>query len=431
MFRRLSSSVTLLWVVVPFVAPLPLLAAFELGGSGLTPGVGFGIIAYTWMLAAVYLASRPRWADRRVGLPHLYMVHGLLAVAAVLVAWAHGALSQAVGLSATLGVAALLLMTVLVACALLFMAGWLSQRVRWVASLRRRLEGVFSHEVSVRAHLLLLVAVLLVFAHVLSMPYIRENAAFTALLVAATAVSLGCFVLGRVARRVGTVSATVESATPVAERTTELVLALAPGTRYRWRAGDFTFIRFPELRGMSEFHPFSMVSAPAARAFNGGRGRLVFNIRADGDFTRAVASLPVGAKAVVLPSYGRYRDVVEAHPAGAPLVMIAGGIGVTPLLSLLAAYVGSGRPIAFLYGARSDADMVHATELRALAAAHPNLHLVLRAGGRLEEDEVASQMRPDSVYLIAGPYLMQRAWRSFLAQRGVDADDVYYEPFAM
>lgn len=429
MLRRFSSSLTFLWVVVLFAVPLPFLAAYRFGGSGLTPVVGFGILAYTWMLAAIYLATRPAFLDRAVGLPHLYMVHGALTVIALTLAWLHAALGTAFGIATTLGFAALYLMTFLVAYALVFMAGWLSQRVRWVATLKRSLERALKHEVNTKVHLLNLLVVLLVFFHVQFLGFTRQNIPFIVLFDGATLAVLALLVAGWARRSQGSIGATVTSARQVATRTTELTLQLSEsqgrGKAYAWEAGDFTFIRFPQVNGMGEWHPFSIVNAP------GRDGKLFFDIRADGDFTRGVAKLPAGAVAEVLPSYGRYERMIDEHGDSAPLVMIAGGIGVTPLLSLLAAYVGTGRPIAFLYGARSEADMVYADALRSLAARHANLHLVLKAGGRLEEEQVARVMHPDSVYLIAGPYPMQRGWRKFLLAHGVDADDMYYEPFAM
>ena len=73
MNRHLTTTVTLAWDVVLCLVPLPFLAALGYGlpsfYRGQLFGIELGVIAYTWMLAAVYLACRPRWVDRTVGLP--------------------------------------------------------------------------------------------------------------------------------------------------------------------------------------------------------------------------------------------------------------------------------------------------------------------------------------------------------------------------
>ncbi|WP_307739031.1 hypothetical protein [uncultured Parolsenella sp.] len=118
------------------------------------------------------------------------------------------------------------------------------------------------------------------------------------------------------------------------------------------------------------------------------------------------------------------------RPARQPALLWAVALFAVPR-HFLAAYVDTGRSVAFLYGARSERDMVYADSLRELAASHSNLRLVLKAGSRRSEDGVAASMAPGAVYLIAGPCPTRRAWRSFLLGRGVSADDLYYEPFAM
>lgn len=56
-----------------------------------------------------------------------------------------------------------------------------------------------------------------------------------------------------------------------------------------------------------------------------------------------------------------------------PLVLVTGGVGLTPAMAMLEAVVPTGRPVHFLHAARDGA--VHAFRARvdALAAAHPNL----------------------------------------------------------
>ena len=53
-----------------------------------------------------------------------------------------------------------------------------------------------------------------------------------------------------------------------------------------------------------------------------------------------------------------------------PILMIAGGSGMAPILSLLRAFSASGceRPIRFFYGARTDSDLFHVDEIDRLGA---------------------------------------------------------------
>lgn len=50
--------------------------------SMLTP-ITAGIYAYIWMLECVWLGCRPRWLDRIIGLPGIYVLHGVLGTGAL------------------------------------------------------------------------------------------------------------------------------------------------------------------------------------------------------------------------------------------------------------------------------------------------------------------------------------------------------------
>ena len=70
------------------------------------------------------------------------------------------------------------------------------------------------------------------------------------------------------------------------------------------------------------------------------------------------------------------RFVIEGDDAAAP-VLIAGGIGITPLLSMLNAWLAErpGRPIHLFYGLRHSSEQAFRSWLEQQAAAHPNFHL--------------------------------------------------------
>ena len=129
--KRITSNIALAWAVVLFIIPLPFLAALVAGFPALYSdalfGAELGVVAYTWMLAAVYLACRPRWVDRTVGLPHMYMIHGVLAILAIILAFLHQSLLPGAGaLIGLTGHAGLYLFMAVAAWSLVFMASCLT-----------------------------------------------------------------------------------------------------------------------------------------------------------------------------------------------------------------------------------------------------------------------------------------------------------------
>ena len=78
----------------------------------------------------------------------------------------------------------------------------------------------------------------------------------------------------------------------------------------------------------SEEHPFTISSAP------GDDGCLAFTVKASGDYTRALRQAVQGDRARVDGPYGRFSYVLRTQP-GQPLLLIAGGVGITPMLSML------------------------------------------------------------------------------------------------
>lgn len=74
--------------------------------------------------------------------------------------------------------------------------------------------------------------------------------------------------------------------------------------------------------------------------------------------------------------------------SGGPVVLIGGGIGITPLLSMLNWCMAEQpeREIWLFYGVRNGRELVMKSHLENLAAAHPNFHLRLCFGDPLPED---------------------------------------------
>lgn len=235
--------------------------------------------------------------------------------------------------------------------------------VQALAVLRRRIGG--RYETWRWAHLgLAAVALLLSLLHVwwLGGRLVTEPAMRTALLVLVTAVA------AVLAHRWGWRAAfdpatefTVSEVRP--ESPTVSTLALTPcGGRHSGRAwpfapGQFAWLRM--RRGVTaEEHPFTIASSAH-------RDRTVeFTVRHRGDFTRGLRSLRPGDPVWVDGPHGAFTP----HPDRGP-VMIAGGVGVTPMMSMLrtAADRGDRGPHRLVVVAADPGELLFRSELARLS----------------------------------------------------------------
>lgn len=131
-----------------------------------------------------------------------------------------------------------------------------------------------------------------------------------------------------------------------------------------------------------------------------------------------------------------------------PIVLIGGGIGITPMMSMLqsVAKSGSKRETWLFYGVINGQDVVQAKELKALDDAHENIHVrfcfsdpedgVDVAGEDFDHAERVSVALMHRVlpstnydYYICGPGPMMNSITEDLAAAGVPDANVHYESF--
>ena len=133
------------------------------------------------------------------------------------------------------------------------------------------------------------------------------------------------------------------------------------------------------------------------------------------------------------------------YPAGddRPLLLLAGGVGITPLLSMLryAVTAEPSRPVALLYSARSEDALAFRSELRQISQRHPMAHIVMVATdhvkspdvypGRIDEKLLRATVPnfADAVAMLCGPQPMIDAMRQLLLSLGMPADLVRSELF--
>ncbi|MCD8485763.1 MAG: ferric reductase-like transmembrane domain-containing protein [Desertifilum sp.] len=139
-------------------------------------------------------------------------------------------------------------------------------------------------------------------------------------------------------------------------------LALRPRGHdgFSFHPGQFAWITVDISPFRMREHPFSMSSS------GDHPERIEFSIKALGDFTKTVKDIKPGTKAFLDGPYGVFT--IDRYWDSAGFVLIAGGIGITPIMSMLvtAAEREDDRPFVLIYGSRSWDDITFRDELEAL-----------------------------------------------------------------
>lgn len=199
-------------------------------------------------------------------------------------------------------------------------------------------------------------------------------------------------------------------------------------------AGQFAFVRVRSQTLSSEAHPFTISSPPGAE-------QVRFTIRCCGDWTRRAGALQVGDEVFVEGPYGLFcLEAVEAER----LIFIAGGVGVTPMLSMLGrmAQAGDARPVVLVWSNRTPEQAVHFSEVEALQKRLKNLQLynvMTRIGetdGKSQRvdraflQRVCGEYRPGTAAFVCGPPNMMKDTARALRALGFAKRNIMMEEFS-
>jgi len=190
---------------------------------------------------------------------------------------------------------------------------------------------------------------------------------------------------------------------------------------FDFKAGQAIELVLPEPAGG---HAFSLVNAPS-------EGELVVATRMrDSAYKRALRALPIGACVKVDGPFGSLT--LHRNPSRAA-VFIAGGIGITPFMSIVRNAVEEclKHPMALVYSNRRARDAAYLDELRSIG----NLRLVAtmteEGGGFVDAAMIrrVAEALPAPIFYVAGPPAMVEAMKAVLEKAGVEDTDVRSEEF--
>jgi predicted ferric reductase len=400
-----------------------------------------GYIALALMATELALVSRLQGVAGAFGIDSLLQFHRQIGIASMAFAAAHPILlvadraytmkllvpAAAAPWPVTLGIATFVLAALVVGL-----------------SVYRRLLRM-SYEVWHTTHGILSVALICVgAAHILGLGRFAAIPIVRTLIVIYLVFFIGMFLRYRLLRPISLMSRPWEVVENRKEHGQSHTLVLRPVGHegFIFEPGQFAWIGFGRSPLSTDKHPISFSSNGDIPNHDGA---IAFTIKELGDWSGGVVpNAKVGARAWVDGPHGVFTIDREE---GAGFVLIGGGVGITPLYSMLQALEtrADSRPVFMFHAANDYDDLTFREELAATAARMPSLTLVtvlVRAEDTWDGErgfvnaEILTRYLPPSLYrhfqyFICGPTPLMDAMEEVLPSIGVPADRVHTERFDM
>ena len=206
---------------------------------------------------------------------------------------------------------------------------------------------------------------------------------------------------------------------------------------FTFQAGQFLSLAV-QIDGQRVTRSYTIASPPTRDAYI----ELTIKREDNGHVSRFLHDMLMhGQPVAVSAPAGRFTfDPATAHA----VTLIAGGVGITPVMSILRDLTDRGWPgkIDLVFSVRTPADIIFADELRYLSGRHANLHVHFTATRELPPDWPGSRGRISAMLLkqlildlvdrpafICGPDAMAKSARDALILAGVPAERITLESF--
>lgn len=226
----------------------------------------------------------------------------------------------------------------------------------------------------------------------------------------------------------------VDRVTPLSKGVWEIILRGPDATRLRFKGGQFVWMTLSPHRPPFHDHPFSIASAAT------NLPRLRFVIQEAGDCTSGFGKIEPGTRVAIDGPHGSF--VLPA--AEAPVVMIAGGVGIAPFLGMLeeAAALGDRRPIRLVYAVHKSNGLASLKRLRELQSEldliiyciveeqNPGSDNLIGPLGRHHISHILDGLQTEKLTaLVCGPAGMMEIATDALLAAGVSSRSIHYERF--
>ena len=394
-----------------------------------------GLLGVYFVLMQLIFIGRILWVERLFGLDKLARIHklngyfalGLLVSHPILLATGYGILNNVNIIRQLVNFVLYFQYVWMGAVALSLLIGVVFLSIKIVRS-------KLKYETWYFVHLLVYLVIILAFWHQLAVGSdFVNNPWFVGYWYLLYAFVIGNFVIFRFARPVfiyfkhGFV---VENVVKENDNVTSIYIIGRKLNEFPVKPGQFMIFRFLNKKLWWQAHPFSMSMKPDGK-------RLRISVKNVGDYTSMISSIRKETKVFVDGPYGTFTEDKET---GQKIALVASGIGITPIYSLLASMAGR-RDITILYGAKTKEDLVFKKDIDSIvketgAKVHYFLSQEKEEGfesGRIDKDNVM-RLIPDfkeREFFICGPVPMMDGLIGTLKDMGLEKNRIHYERFAL
>ncbi len=216
-----------------------------------------------------------------------------------------------------------------------------------------------------------------------------------------------------------------------------IVLESKKHPRFQFQPGQFAWITIWDSPFRDHEHPFSISSSAHQDS------ELTFTIKELGGFTSKIKNISVGQRVYVDGPFGSFS--IDRHPMAKEYVFIAGGIGITPVMSMLRTMSDRGdtRPVTLLYANKILETATFLEEIEKLPG-KLNLkviHVIEKpvegwAGesgfinGDVLRRHLPAEVKPNHTEIfVCGPAPMMNAVENALIELGIPVGDFHSERF--
>lgn len=402
-----------------------------------------GIIAYYLLSVQFLLMSRPKLIDKYFSLDRLYRFHMFAAVAALVISYLHVWLKGIYfedSLQTAIGNAALIIFVAITVFSILLMVNKLFFKIKAIDSLKKRLNSILKlkYEKKVLIHNITVLALAILFVHVLMASSIKSNLPLKIIVITYFAVPLAMYFNHKIIK----VHFNKNKKYIISDITNEskniVTIKFTPtnGRVFDYLPGQFLYLRIYNPEIPKDEHPFTISSSPAQKEY------IDVTIKQIGDFTNSLSKVKVGDKTYIDGAFGSFSYLKK--PSSKKLCFIAGGVGITPFLGMLR-YMFTEDPdrkVILLWGVREKSELIRKDDFEGYAALLNNFKFIPVVSnddtyegekGFIDTEKLKRYVTDVFEYdfYICGPPIMMEAQLDNLRKLGVPKENIHFERFSI